>query len=213
MEKTINRMDAQQRSAIYGLLAEVFTSEVSNDLLLQIKESRFLETLSDADSSEMDEFFNEDTKTIIQELACEFSRLFIGPGKHISPHESVHHELNGGDWGKLWGKSTVEVQKFIKSTGMTFLDNFKGMPDHIAVEFEFMKQLTLQEKQSLEAKETEKTKYYVSIQKKFLKKHIGCWVPGFCEKVIEKAELVFYRNLGILTKQFIEYELETLTHE
>ncbi len=208
MEKTTEKIDAEQRSVIYSLLSEVYMNEVSRDLLEQIKASGLLEIISDEGSKELDHLFQGDMDELTQELACEYSRLFIGPGKHISPHESIHHKLDGGDWGKLWGASTVAVQNFIKSAGMTYLDNFKGIPDHIAVEFEFMKQLTFQEKEARDNNDKEQAMYFASIQKKFLKEHIGCWVPDFCDKALETVEHAFYKNIVVLTKAFIEFELQ-----
>ena len=41
MEKTIEKLDAEQRSVIYGLLSEIYMNEVSRDLLEQIKASGF----------------------------------------------------------------------------------------------------------------------------------------------------------------------------
>jgi TorA maturation chaperone TorD len=207
MEKTIERIDAKQRSLIYGLLSEVYMNEVSRDLLEQIKASGLLGIISEGDSYEMDHYFQGDMNELLEELACEYSRLFIGPGKHISPHESVHHQLDGGDWGKLWGASTVAVQNFVKSAGMTYQDEFKGVPDHIAVEFEFMKQLTIQEKEARDSNNNEQLEYFLSMEKKFLQDHISTWVPIFCDKVLEIVEHAFYKEIVHLTKEFIEFEL------
>jgi TorA maturation chaperone TorD len=211
MEKTIEKIDAtlpaEQRSLIYGLLSEVYMNEVSKDLLEQIKASGLLGIISESDSHEMDHYFQGDVNKLLEELACEYSRLFIGPGKHISPHESVHHQLDGGDWGKLWGASTVAVQNFVKSAGMTYQEEFKGVPDHIAVEFEFMKQLTIQEKEAREGNDNEQLVYFLSIEKKFLHEHIGTWIPTFCDKVLEIVEHPFYKEIVLLTKAFIEFEI------
>jgi TorA maturation chaperone TorD len=207
MEKTIERIDAEQRSVIYGLLSEVYMNEVSRGLLEQIKASGLLGIISEGDSYEMDHYFQGDMNELLEELACEYSRLFIGPGKHISPHESVHHQLDGGDWGKLWGASTVAVQNFVKSAGMTYQDEFKGVPDHIAVEFEFMKQLTIQEKEARDSNNNEQLEYFLSMEKKFLQDHIGTWVPMFCDKVLEIVEHAFYKEIVLLTQAFIEFEL------
>ncbi len=208
MEKTIEKTDAEQRSVIYGLLSRIYMNEVSRDLLEQIRASGLLEIMSDGNAKELDPYFQGDMDELTEELACEYSRLFIGPGKHISPHESVHHKLDGGDWGKLWGASTVAVQNFIKSAGMAYLDDFKGVPDHIAVEFEFMKQLTFQEKEAHENNNEEQTIYFLSMEQKFLQEHIGTWVPQFCEKVLETVEHPFYKKIVLLTKEFIEFELD-----
>lgn len=203
-------MPADQRSAIYSLLAQIYVTELSKDLLETIMSSGFLTMLSDERSEQLDLYFKKDTNELLDDLTCEYARLFIGPGKHISPHESVHHKLDGGDWGKLWGASTTAVRNFIKSAGMTYLDNFTGMPDHIAVEFEFMKQLTSQEVEARQEKDKEQIAYFLSMEKKFLKEHIGCWVPGFCEKILAETGNLFYQRIAFLTKEFIEFELQAM---
>jgi TorA maturation chaperone TorD len=203
-------INVEQRSALYSLLAQVYMTEVSRNLLETIMTSGFLNTIADERTKELNLYFKSGTNELLEDLACEYTRLFIGPGKHMSPHESVHHKLDGGDWGKLWGASTVAVRNFIKSAGMTYLDDFTGMPDHIAVEFEFMKQLTLQEKEARDEKNNEQIVYFLSLEKKFLEEHIGCWIPGFCEKILEETGNVFYQKIAFLTKEFIEFELQTM---
>lgn len=202
-------MPTDQRSAIYSLLAQVYMTEVSKDLLETIMKSGFLNMLSDR-TDQLDLYFKRDINELLEDLACEYARLFIGPGKHISPHESVHHKLDGGDWGKLWGASTAAVRNFINSAGMTYLDDFSGMPDHIAVEFEFMKQLILQEKEARENNAREQIVYFLSMEKKFLHNHIGCWVPDFCGKVLTESCNPFYKAIALLTQEFIEFELQTM---
>ena len=107
-------------------------------------------------------------KELIEDLAVEYARLFLGPDKHISPHESVHHERDGGDWGALWGKSTVEVKKFIESAGLEYISEYSGMPDHISVELEFMQQATSREAQAWESNDSEGALYCLKMEKKFL---------------------------------------------
>jgi TorA maturation chaperone TorD len=203
-------MPSDQRSAIYSLLAQVYMTELSKDLLETIMRSGFLTMLSDKRTDQLDLYFKGDTNELLEDLACEYARLFIGPGKHISPHESVHHKLNGGDWGKLWGASTATVRNFIKSAGMTYLDDFSGMPDHIAVEFEFMKQLTSQEIEAGQEEDKEQIAYFLSMEKKFLEEHIGCWVPDFCEKILAETSNLFYQRIAVFTKEFIEFELQAM---
>ena len=65
-------------------------------------------------------FSQKDQDQLLEDLAVEYARLFLGPAKHISPHESIHHQRDDGDWGSHWGGSTVEVKKFIESTGLEY---------------------------------------------------------------------------------------------
>jgi len=201
-----NKIAASQRSNIYGLLAAVYRQEINSDLLQQIKDPRFMGVLSDLGSEELAQFFQKPDKELLEELAVEYTRLFLGPGKHISPHESVHHPREDGQWGSFWGKSTVEVKKLIESTGLDYQDDYKGMPDHISVELEFMQQVILREEKAWEETDTEMASACRQLEKKFIEEHLSKWIPKFCDEVIGTAELPFYQEIAVLTKKFIEFE-------
>jgi len=201
-----NKTAAGRRSNIYGLLAAVYRQEINSDLLQQIKDPRFMGVLSDLGSEELVQFFQKPDKELLEELAVEYTWLFLGPGKHISPHESVHHPREDGQWGGFWGKSTVEVKKLIESTGLDYQDAYKGMPDHISVELEFMQQVILREEKAWEETDTETASACRQLEKKFIEEHLVRWIPTFCDEVIGEAELPFYREMAALTKKFIAFE-------
>ena len=203
-----NKTAAKQRSNIYGLLAAVYRQEVTTDLLQQIKDPRFMGVFSDLGSEKICLFFQKPDKELLEELAVEYARLFLGPGKHVSPHESVHHLRDDGEGGSLWGKSTVEVKKLIESTGLDYKDAYKGMPDHISVELEFMQQVILREEKAWEEADNNTASDCRQLEKKFIEEHLARWIPTFCDKVIGEAELPFYREMAALTIKFIEFEKE-----
>ncbi len=205
-----NKTAARQRNNIYGLLAAVYRQEVTPDLFQQIKDPRFMGVFSDLGSEKMGLFFQKPDKELLEELAVEYAWLFLGPGKHVSPHESVHHQRDDGQSGSLWGKSTVEVKKLIESTGLDYKDTYKGMPDHISVEFEFMQQVILREEKAWEEADTETASACRRLEKKFIEEHLVRWIPTFCDKVIGEAELPFYREMAALTRKFIEFEKEKI---
>ncbi len=201
---------ARHRSNIYGLLATVYRQEITSNLLYQIKDPQFLGALSDIGLEGIDDLLQNPENELLEDLAVEYARLFLGPGKHVSPHESVHHQRNNGQWGKLWGASTVEVKKLIETTGLGYSDDFKGLPDHITVEFEFMQQLTLREEQAWKEEDADKAAACRNAEKKFIEEHLIRWIPTFCKKVIQEAELPFYRAMAALTRSFIEFEMEEM---
>ena len=204
-----NRTNAKHRSNIYGMLALVYRQEMTSDLLKHVKDPQFLGVLKDLETEEaegIDAFFQKPESELLEDLAVEYTRLFLGPGKHISPHESIHHQRNDGQWGKLWGASTAEVKKLIESTGLTYSEDFKGLPDHIAVELEFMQQLTFREEQAWMDADVDAAVSCQQAEKNFIEEHLIRWIPDFCEKVIQQAELPFYRSLAALTHSFIEFE-------
>jgi TorA maturation chaperone TorD len=155
-------------------------------------------------------FSQKDHDQLLEDLAVEYARLFLGPDKHISPHESIHHKRDDGDWGMHWGGSTVEVKKFIETAGLEYKQEYTGMPDHVSVELEFMKEAAGREAQALEEKDWEGALYCQKMEKKFICEHLVKWIPPFCDKVISQAEISFYGDLAEVTKKFIELESEEI---
>lgn len=197
---------AGHRSNIYGLLAAIYRREMTSDLLEQIKNSSILGVLSSLGVKLNNGFLKKSEHELLEEMAVEFARLFIGPGKHISPHESVHHKREDGRWGELWGPSTAEIKKIIESAGLSYQSEYTGLPDHISVELEFMQQVTLAEEKAWEDGDRNLAIACLEKEKKFIEEHLAGWVPDFCEKVIKKADLPFYRAMAELTQKFVAFE-------
>ena len=209
-QKTEMAEHASQRSTIYGLLARVYRKELTPELLRQIKDPQFMGVLSGLGIQLGDEFFSRQEEDLIEDLAVEYTRLFLGPGKHISPHESVHHDIQGGDWGKLWGKSTVEVKVFVETLGLKYKEDDHSIPDHISVEFEMMQKVIEKEAEEWEKGGNDEALSFLKIEKRFIDDHLIQWVPIFCNKVITQADHSFYREIAELTKSFIEFEKENI---
>ena len=201
---------AEHRSSIYGFLAAIYRQELTSELLQQMKGSRFQEILSTLGIELSNGFFKKPEKELLENLAVEYAYLFIGPGKHISPHESVHHQKEGVPSGQLWGELTAEVKRIIESAGLEYKSEYTGMPDHISVELEFMQQVVQREAQAWEANDDETARLCLKNEKIFIGEHLGGWIPDFCEKVIEAAEVPFYREMARLTRSFIEFEKQEL---
>jgi len=197
---------ATQRSNIYGLLSLIYRTEVTEELVAHIKKPEFLSVLSDMGAELEDDFLKGPEDKLIEDLAVEYTRLFLGPGKHISPHESIHHDTGDGDWGQFWGRSTVEIKKFVETSGLEFKSDYKGLPDHISVELEFMQLAAKREMQALEEKDNDGLLYCLKMEKMFIEEHLVEWVPIFCDKIISEAELSFYREIAKVTKNFMEFE-------
>ena len=200
----------RQRSHVYGFLAAVYRQEITADLLGQIKDPRFLGVFSDLGVDLSSDFFKKSEKALLDDLAVEYARLFLGPGRHISPHESVHHIKPDEQDSQLWGKTTVEVKKFIESTGLQYRSEYRGLPDHISVELEFMEHMILQEARAWGEEDRDGVLDCLNMEKAFMDQHLICWIPGFCEKIIREAEIPFYGEMAALTNNFIEFEKEAL---
>ena len=201
---------AGHRSSIYGFLAAVYRQELTSELIQQMKDHRFQEVLSNLGVKLNNGFFQNSEEELLENLAVEYARLFVGPGKHISPHESVHHKKEGVQSGQLWGELTAEVKRIIESSGLAYKSEFTGMPDHISVELEFMQHVVQREAQAWEADDDKTAMICLKNEKEFVDEHLFGWIPDFCEKVIETADRPFYREMARLTRSFIEFEKKEL---
>lgn len=196
---------AVARSEVYGLLTTVFRAEPTEAFIRDLKGPRFAGAFSDL-GVDLGERFRTTTEDILlEELTIEFTRLFLGPGEHLSAHESIYTEIDG-EVGGLWGAKTVEVKKFIETTGLDYESEFTGLPDHISVELEFMRKLVEWEAAKWSEHDSESAKYCLTVQKKFAEEHLLKWVPKFCSDIIDKATMPFYREMAKVTRDFLEFD-------
>ena len=214
---TIARKDmaetAAARSTIYGFLATVFRAEPSAAFLARLAGDEFAGAFASLEGSLPDQLNAPDRDRLAEDLAVEYTRLFIGPGPHISPHESVNIETGHALEASFWGTQTVTVKKFIEATGLQYADAFTDMPDHISVEFEFMQTLAAKEEEAWANGDAEYATNLLAIERRFFDEHLDRWVPRFCDRVIAEASLDFYRAMAELTKQILAFERQNLGAE
>ena len=202
--------NAKSRSETYGLLAAIFREEPSEALINELRGPRLSGAFSDL-GVELGENFDIDPVSEVKEtVSVEFTRLFMGPGPHISAHESIFSDMDAG-MGGLWGPKTVEVKKFIETTGLNFESRFTGLPDHVSVELEFMQKLTEWEAEKWVNKDRKNAEYCLTVQRMFLGKHLLCWIRQFCDVVMDKVETPFYRAIADLTKNYMEFERQNIS--
>ncbi len=194
---------AAQRSGLYRLLAAIFRQEPDSEMIEWLRSERFENLLSEAGFELGDEFAAKAPEIVKEELAVEFTRLFLGPGKHISPHESV--QLPNGS-GTLWGKESVLVKRFIEAAGFDYERDFNGIPDHISVELDFLALLTEAEANNWKAGDTGSGVNVLDWQDDFISRHAAKWMPGFCDKVKAGADLPFYPVFAGLLQGFLADE-------
>lgn len=79
------------------------------------------------------------TEEAVENLAIEYASLFIGPGSHLTPCESVWREGEGS----FWGESTVQAKSFIEGTsGLRLRPDWSGLEEIISRwRYEFMARL------------------------------------------------------------------------
>lgn len=138
------------------------------------------------------------TREDITDLRVDHAKLFIGPFDVLAPpYSSIY--IDGER--KVMGDSTIKAYEHYKDSGLEMEPNFKDAPDHIAVELEFMYYLIFQYLKTEDSK-------FIEQQRSFLNSHLGEWIYPFTERVIDRANTTFYKNLGLMTRRFIEQELQ-----
>ena len=193
---------AENRSYSYGFLSIVYLQEPTREFIKSFRESNLLDVLNKSDLLFNRTINNDVSDKHLNNLVLEYTRLFIGPGKHISPYESVYRDNEDA----LWSETTVEVKNFIESLGLEYSYNWSGLPDHIGVELEFMQRLTCHEKEAWTQEDKKQAIHCLEFEKRFVDEHLSQWVPIFCNKVKEETQTAFYREIAELTRQFIDFD-------
>jgi TorA maturation chaperone TorD len=196
---------AMERSGVYGFLAEIFRAEPSPELLRRMRDGGFLEILAAVGADLGDDFVLVPSEELLADMAVEYARLFLGPGPHVQPYAAIYL---GGEGASLCGPATTWARGFMEWAGFSVAPEHRVLPDHASVELEFMARMAEREAQALEESDTETAERCRGIQKEFLDKHLGRWLPQFCVRTAEHAELSFYREMARLAGHFVKSEVQ-----
>jgi len=194
---------ARDRSHVYGLLARVFRREVTPELLRELRQPALVEALAATGFTLERAFLEGPEHEVLEDLAVAYTALFIGPGKHIPPYASVHMPGSSGD---LWGEATVWAKRFIEAAGFDYADEFHDLPDHLAVEFELMRNLWTREAEAIETGDTAAARAARELRTTFVRDHLVHWLPRFCDKVAAGAQQPFYTGIAKLAKALVQWK-------
>jgi len=186
---------------LYATLGHFFLKEPTPDELQEFEGGTAGQLLKGMGYDVMQGLENMGTAEREQAVAVEYCRLFIGPGPHLSPHESV---LIGQ--GAHWGEKTQDVYSAYAEAGFDLEPEVREMPDHIGVELEFMSTLLRTEVDCRRKRKSAAGKKAREQRRRFLEQHLLQWVPAFAEQVAERSEIAFYRELSRFTKDWIQIE-------
>lgn len=138
-------------------------------------------------------------KSTAKDLLVEYTRLFIGPFKTlVSPYSSLYF---GSE--TLMSDETVWVIDFYRKAGLKFDQETKEVPDHIAIETEFMYWLIHNEIKGLDSGDRDRAMSLWEKQQEFFAKHYTKWVPEFCAKVASETNNRYFRLLSECFSKFI----------
>ncbi|MBI4301131.1 MAG: molecular chaperone TorD family protein [Chloroflexi bacterium] len=134
-----------------------------------------------------------------KELKVEYQRLF--GGGYAPPYESVYRDGEG----QVMGQSTLQVVKEYEAEGLILAPEFRDLPDHIAVELQFMSHLCAQEADAWQRGDASAALGYLRKEKAFLGQHLTKWLPLFGQRVrIANAEP--YASLLTATASYVAFD-------
>ena len=136
----------------------------------------------------------------LQTLLVDYTRLFLGPIDALAK-----------PYGSCWlpAQAPTEdnpppaVLAIYSEGGFDTDDEFPELPDHIAVELEFLYLLAFTQNQARQAGNNEALANAEQLQKRFLDEHLGAWIGPFTAAVKSGAQTAFYRELAALTARFV----------
>ncbi|MDP3192855.1 molecular chaperone [Rhodoferax sp.] len=139
----------------------------------------------------------------LQTLLVDYTRLFLGPIKAIA-----------NPYGASWLTSPVAtddnplpaVLALYSEGGFEIDPEFRELPDHVAVELEFLYLLTFNSNRAQAAGKADEADAVDQLRWRFLGEHLGVWIGPFAKAIKHGAETAFYRELAELTEHFLAME-------
>lgn len=157
-----------------------------------------------ASAAEANRIVNE---TSIEYQLIEYSRLFLGPFNLVAPpYGSVWLDKNK----TVMGDSTSSVAAFYQTNGLQLANDFHELPDHIAVELEFMSYLAFKQREAAAAGEPLEADRLRDLQRQFLGTFLLPWLGPFTDTIIEDAEAPFYQAIARCTAAFVTADARNL---
>lgn len=138
--------------------------------------------------------------TEIDALRVDYTRLFLGPVSALAkPYAAIW--LSGQP--QLMQASTVGVLELYAEAGFDVDADFHELPDHVAVELEFLYLLLHQATSARVEGDAQAQLLWAQRRTRFLREHLGLWLGPFLQAMHEGAETDFYETLAQLTERFV----------
>jgi putative dimethyl sulfoxide reductase chaperone len=209
---------AQVRRSVYELLSAFYLDLPDRAMIQSIFDPDFERELSSVASAFetgeirdglrlihgfISSFRKKPEEETLKRIAVDRTKLFRGISEETGPpppYESVYREQ------RTDGASRAEVFRFYGKLGVTPPETITESPDYLGVEIDFMRLLCRQEEEAWRNGNPYRALELLSAGLEFLNEHLLKWVPLFCERMFEKAELDFYRGLARFTSGFLTYD-------
>lgn len=183
---------ALARAALYNFLATVFGDSPTPDMMRATAEM-----LPEAESASL------------EELQCAYTRLLIGPGVgYAPPYASIYLDQSARIKPLLWGQESVAVESLYREAGLEIAPGQPRVPDHLALEFQFMQHLCACEAHAELQGDAAEAAGWRDRQMNFLRDHLITWLPRFAARVTGDLNAhSFYCALTNFALTFVESEM------
>lgn len=175
-------MDNKIRAYIYAFLSRIYSSEISEKLLIELKANEdLLRTIGDEAYNFL---HNQDEEITLKELGIAYNSLFVMNNHPIeSSAIDAKNEI-------LVGLQNPVTQFYVNhGYDLNLEASHHHVPDHIAIEFGFMQKLILQQD--------------TNAQMKFYNEHLMAWIPQYLIAIKEMSDNSFYSDLADFTIDFM----------
>lgn len=139
----------------------------------------------------------------LQEILIDYTRLFLGPVRPLArPYATA---WLGGEQSVMQDVAKVALD-FYDEGGFTMAEDFRDLPDHVAVGLEFLYALHFKAAQARLAGDGVGSDAAAGLRRRFVSQYLARWLPSFCAAAGAEARTGYYRELADLTLQFVDLE-------
>ena len=224
---------ALSRSKLYLLLSWSYLFPEDDEFLDYLQSGEFVEdgrVALDNLTKLLEDKGGEETKERLQEVAGHFDAIeewISSEGSNWNlqdlrdDHKRVFSNVISLDcppYETLFGNDHVfgqsytmgDIAGFYNAFGLQLSQDIHERLDHLSVELEFIHYLAYKESYALLHDGKEKLQTVVDAEKKFVKEHVGRWVPLFAGMLKKKADYGFYKILADFTSAWVGFEIAYL---
>lgn len=139
----------------------------------------------------------------LQTLLIDYTRLFLGP---VQPLARPYGSFWRSGETPLMQDSTMTVLDLYRQGGFEMDEAFRELPDHVAVELEFVYLLGFRQHQARLAGDAEALARVHALRQRFLHDHLAGWIVPFTTALQAGAQTAFYRALAEVTAGLLQAE-------
>ncbi len=204
------------RGLIYRFIAAAYRHP-EPDTLNAIQEqepaiSEAVAVLSDSSDGRLPERFRDLLNAARENTSDVLEREYISLLGHVvqgrcPPYET---EYNESDERLQQPHELSDLSGFYRAFGLKLGDKIHERVDFVAVECEFAAFLCCKQAYAEECGDSALAGITVNAERKFLRDHLGRWVPAFARRIIKQSEESFYHSLAHFTLAYVTDDCKRL---